>query len=182
MAVSAPNVFVSYTHDSEEHRRDVRDFAAFLIRSGINAILDQWEDPVRRDWYAWALRNMPEVDFVLVVASTGYRRMGDGYGPNDKNLGGQAEAALLRDLLQRDRARWTEKILPVVLPGHTVDEIPDFLQPYAADHYLVESLTKAGADGLLRALTRQPAHLRPPLGPLVDLPPISGPGITAPGQ
>lgn len=175
-AVRNPNVFISYTHDNDDHLRGVREFANFLTDAGIAVILDQWEDEARQDWYAWAMKQMPRVDFILVVASQGYKRMGDGYGPNHRNLGGQAEAALLRDLLQRDRAKWTAKMLPVVLSGHKITEIPDFLQPYAADHYLVDSLTTSGAETLLRTITGQAAHIRPPLGPLINLPPKSGPG------
>jgi hypothetical protein len=177
--VRNPNVFISYTHDNDDHLRDVREFADFLTGVGIEVILDQWQGVARQDWYAWAMNQMPRVDFILVVASKGYKRMGDGYGPNNRNLGGQAEAALLRDLLQRDRAKWTAKMLPVVLSGHKITEIPDFLQPYAADHYLVTSLTTTGAESLLRTITGQTAHIRPPLGPLINLPPKSGPGVAS---
>jgi hypothetical protein len=177
--VHQPKVFVSYTHDSDEHVAAVLEFATFLTEVGIDPILDQWVGVARQDWYAWATAQMLAADFILVVASEGYQRMGDGNGPNDRNLGGQAEATLLRDLLQRDRAKWTPKILPVVLPGHDIDQIPNFLQPYTADHYRVKALTTDSADSLLRAITGQAAHLRPPLGPLVSLPPRSGPGAAA---
>ncbi|MEU0789055.1 SEFIR domain-containing protein [Amycolatopsis sp. NPDC005961] len=165
-----PKTFVSYTHDSAEHRAAVLAFANFLRAHGIDVELDQWAGE-RQDWYAWALKNITEADFVIVVASEGYRRMGDGNGPVDRNLGGQAEAAALRELLQRDRGNWTRKLLPVVLPGHNVDEIPLFLQPYSADHFIVSALTLEETDDLLRHLTRQPLHIRPELGALPVLPP-----------
>lgn len=180
MSVTGPSVFISYTHDDDhDHYGEVGEFASFLMSNRIVPIIDQWAGVRRQDWYAWAQRGIPHADFVIVVASSGYRRMGDGNGPNEANLGGQSEAALLRDLLQRDRARWTAKMLPVVLPGHTIDEIPDFLQPYAATHYIVTALTVEGAENLLRALTGQPAHIPPPLGPPVHLPPRSGPGAVS---
>jgi hypothetical protein len=167
-----PQVFISYTHDSREHCDAVREFATFLRSGqGIDVVLDQWAGDRRQDWQAWATKNILESGFVIVVASEGYRRMGDGFGPNDRNLGGQAEAATLRDLLQGNRQDWTRKLLPVILPGHSVEEIPQFLQPRAADHYFVESCTPEGAEELLRHLTRQPRHLLPPLGKPPVLPP-----------
>ncbi len=170
-----PKVFVSYTHDSPEHCESVREFATFLrSRQGIDVVLDQWVSDRRQDWQAWATKNILESDFVIVVASEGYRRMGDGYGPDDRNLGGQAEAATLRDLLLGHRQDWTRKLLPVILPGHGVEEIPQFLQPRAADHYVIGSITPEGTDELLRHLTRQPRHLLPPLGEPPVLPPRSG--------
>ncbi|MDS0135732.1 MULTISPECIES: SEFIR domain-containing protein [unclassified Amycolatopsis] len=179
-----PKVFVSYTHDSEEHREAVLAFADFLVRNGIDVVLDRWATDRRRDWQAWMTRNITESDHVLVIASEGYRRMGDGIGPNHLNLGGQAEAALLRDRLQGDRATWTAKILPVLLPGHGKHEIPDFLLPNAADWYEVPANTPEAAESLLRVLTRQPRDLPPALGPRPILPPRSGSAparITIPG-
>ncbi|WP_165436198.1 SEFIR domain-containing protein [Amycolatopsis suaedae] len=169
------SVFVSYTHDSDAHKQVVLDFATFLIDCGIDAVLDEWVWE-RQDWGAWAIRHLTECDYVIVVASEGYRRMGDGTGPNDRNLGGQWEAAMLRDSLQEDRATWSKRILPVVLPGQSKDGIPRFLQPHAASHYNVDSLSPEGAEGLLRTITKQPRHIRPPLGEPIVLPPLSGPG------
>ncbi len=172
---SPPKVFISYTHDSEQHHDQVREFATLLVGNGIIVELDQWAAGPRQDWQAWATRLMTSYDYVLVVASEGYRRMGDGNGPADRNLGGQSEAALLRDLLQGDRPAWTAKILPVLLPGQGIEGIPLFLQPHAADRYPVSSLTVEGAEGLLRTITGQPRHLRPTLGRPLVLPPESGP-------
>jgi hypothetical protein len=169
-----PKVFISYTHDSEEHRDAVLAFADFLVRQGIDVVLDRWATDRRRDWQAWMTRNITESDYVLVIASEGYRRMGDGTGPGHLNLGGQAEAALLRDRLQGDRAAWTAKILPVLLPGHGKDEIPHFLQPNAADWYEIPANTPEAAESLLRVLTRQPRDVPPALGPRLVLPPRSG--------
>ncbi|MEU4523481.1 SEFIR domain-containing protein [Amycolatopsis sp. NPDC024027] len=180
-----PKAFISYTHDSEEHRDAVLTFADLLVRQGIDVVLDRWATDRRQDWQAWATRNITGSDHVLVIASEGYLRMGDGIGPNHLNLGGQAEAALLRDLLQGDRATWTARILPVLLPGHGKDEIPNFLQPNAADWYDVPAITPEATESLLRVLTRQPRDVPPALGPRPVLPPRSGPSpapLIVPGE
>jgi hypothetical protein len=57
-------------------------------------------------------------------------------------------------------------MLPVVLPGRSVNEIPIFLQPWTADHYLVKHLTVAGAAGLLRHLIGDRAGSATPSAPL----------------
>ncbi|MEV5300942.1 toll/interleukin-1 receptor domain-containing protein [Amycolatopsis methanolica] len=177
---STVTVFISYAHDDEQHRATVREFAASLRAQGIDADIDSWADTDRRDWQAWATEHILSADFVLVVASKVYREMGDGLGPADRHRGVQAEAALLRDLLSEDREKWTRKVLPVILPGHRIDEIPLFLQPYNVDRYDVSS--PGGVEYLLRTLTRQPEHVRPPLGPPVVLPPKSGPGAVPAGR
>jgi WD40 repeat protein len=163
--VPPPRVFVSYTHDSEHHKEQVLRFCAFLREHGVDAELDQWFTDRRRDWYTWAIEQTEAADFVIVVASPAYRRAGDGAVPAYQNRGAQSEAALLRDRLHGDRTEWLPKLIPVLLPGYTTDDIPLFLQPYTADHYTVTDFTLDGAEDLLRLLTAQPRHSRPPIGP-----------------
>ena len=38
-----PKVFISYSHDSPEHRRWVSELGAKLRRNGVDVILDQWD-------------------------------------------------------------------------------------------------------------------------------------------
>lgn len=42
MRSSAPKVFVSYAHVSEEHKEWVKDLSEFLRKNGIDIILDQF--------------------------------------------------------------------------------------------------------------------------------------------
>ncbi|MCX2954988.1 SEFIR domain-containing protein [Lentzea sp. NEAU-D7] len=171
MSDSLIKVFVSYAHDSQEHKHAVLTFASLLTRSGIDVELDQWAVGARQDWSAWAIQHMIQSDYVIVVASPQYRRAGDGTAPADVNRGVQSEASILRDLLHSDRAKWLPKLLPVVLPGRTIDEIPMFMQPYTSDHYVIDRITFSGVEDLLRTLTEQPANIRPALGEIPVLAP-----------
>lgn len=76
----------------------------------------------------------------------------------------------MRNKMAQDRATWIRKILPVVLPGGTVADIPEFLLPYSATHYIVHRLTPDGILDLRRVLVRQPRHALPPLGSPQPLP------------
>jgi hypothetical protein len=38
-----PKVFISYSHDSQEHKKWVLDLATRLRNNGVDAIIDQWE-------------------------------------------------------------------------------------------------------------------------------------------
>ncbi|WP_285502899.1 SEFIR domain-containing protein [Actinokineospora sp. NBRC 105648] len=171
---------MSYAHDTPEHKRTVRALAEFLVQRGMDVDLDQWADVARIDWGSWAVEGMSKADFVLVVASPDYQRVGDGVGPTLANRGVQAETAVLRDLLHGDRQTWLSKLLPVLLPGHDVEEIPLFLQPRDATHYRVTSIDDRGAEDLLRVLTGQPARVRPDLGTRPVLPPEPPAAYVAP--
>jgi hypothetical protein len=161
VAVDVPKVFVSYAHESGEHKEHVHAFATLLRDSGLDVVFDLWSADGRRDWYPWAIREVPGADYVLVVVSEQYRASGDGLGPSSANRGVQSEAAILRELLYGDRETWLPRILPVLLPGHDLDEIPLFLQPYTASHYEVASLTAEGAAELLEVIRRLPGEPAP---------------------
>jgi hypothetical protein len=170
-----PRVFVSYTHDDDEHKENVRAFSEFLAADcGLDVHLDRWDTGMRRDWYEWAIDQITQADFVLVIASPMCRLIGDGQVPGDSHRGMQSEISLIREGLHGDRPTWRGRLLPVVLPGRSVDEIPFFLQPHCADRYAVTELTVAGAEELLRTITGQPAYLPPVRCPrVVSLPPRS---------
>lgn len=52
--MTIPKVFISYSHDSQEHKKWVLEFATRLRNSGVDAILDQWElqpgDDIHISW------------------------------------------------------------------------------------------------------------------------------------
>ncbi|HEV2635872.1 MAG TPA: hypothetical protein VGX23_12035 [Actinocrinis sp.] len=57
--------------------------------------------------------------------------------------------AIRRD---RESREWERKILPVVLPGRSENEIPVSFLPGIADHFRVHSLDPEGIADLLRVL------------------------------
>ncbi|SEF35837.1 SEFIR domain-containing protein [Amycolatopsis pretoriensis] len=158
---AAPRVFISYTHDDARHVEAVRKLADFLCECGIDTHLDRWDLEQRRNWGHWAIHNIRAADFVLVVASPLCKAVGNGEVANKANRGMQSELVVLADKQHTDRETWTKKLLPVVLPPHTPDDLPDFLLPQSADHYVVSAPTVEGAESLLRTITRQPKFTRP---------------------
>ncbi|GLW91300.1 toll/interleukin-1 receptor domain-containing protein [Actinokineospora globicatena] len=165
-----PRVFVSYTHDSEEHKDAVLHLAHALSANGVSVCLDRWHLE-RQDWYTWAVREIESADFVVVVASARYRTVTDGYGTPTENLGLQCEAAILREKLQSERPLWTRKILPVLLPGRGIGDIPLVFQPNSVNHYPIADYTTDGMEDLLRVIHGKPAYERPLPGTPPPLPP-----------
>lgn len=145
-------VFVSYARQDARHRRMVRELCAFLHTLGVDIRSDELASHDRRDWSLWAIEEILAADFVLVVASAGYRARAEGVLPAGAGDGVAGEAAFLRDRLAYDRRMWQRKILPVVLPGGRIDEIPLFLSPYSSSRYEVTVFTRDGASSLLHAL------------------------------
>jgi len=65
-----PIAFVSYTHDSEEHRASVTHLVESLKRNGIDARFDRdVHGTPSGGWPHWMERQIDEADFVLVVCT-----------------------------------------------------------------------------------------------------------------
>jgi hypothetical protein len=148
-------VFVSYAHESPVRKRQVLRFCELLRQSGVDLRVDEWEGSLRRDWFVWMIDQFRCADYVIVIASPQYRIAGDGGAAVDSHRGVQAESSILRDLLYGDRATWIRKILPVVLPGGSVADIPLFLQPFTASHYRVSKLSLDGVADVVSVIARQ---------------------------
>ncbi|MER6667667.1 SEFIR domain-containing protein [Amycolatopsis japonica] len=160
-----PHVFVTYAHDSPEHKERVRHFADFLHgRIGLEVHLDQWDDGERRDWSLWALKHLDTANFVVVIASPDYKRRAEGNAAFDEGRGSQFEAARIRDRLTRDLGGEIKRILPVVFPQQSVDDIPNFLNPHSTTRYPVDVFTEDGVEDLLAAITGRARHQRPARG------------------
>ncbi|MFE2040860.1 toll/interleukin-1 receptor domain-containing protein [Streptomyces sp. NPDC059477] len=171
-----PSVFICYAHDSPLHKESARQFGNLLVRNGIDVHMDQWDAAGRKDWAVWALRLINAVDFVVVLASPICRKVFDGQSEGSDNPGIRSESKVIKEKLHVLYDEWMAKVLPVVLPHELVDNIPEALQPWTADHYDIKQMNREGIDELLRAMTRVPRHTRPPLGELPPsvLKPLSG--------
>jgi hypothetical protein len=152
-ATGQPTVFISYTHDSPEHKAQVRRFAELVRSHGIMVVLDQWATTHRQDWSTWAPKSIVRSDYTLMIASPNYKAAADDFDDSDRNPGAKSEAAVIRDLLHGDRATWKRKLLPILLPGHDKTEIPYFMQPNSADWYQIDELSDNGIRDLVAVLT-----------------------------
>jgi hypothetical protein len=162
---AVPRVFISYAHDSADHQNTVLRFANFLqARIGLDVHLDVWEDDIRRDWALWAEDQLTGADYIMVIASPKFRRTAGIRVAPDDGRGSQYEAAIMRNELTRDLRGITERILPVVFPGMTPEDVPAFLNPYSTTRFHVNELSEKGVADLVAAITGQGRHRRPARG------------------
>ncbi|HEX5401309.1 MAG TPA: SEFIR domain-containing protein [Pseudonocardiaceae bacterium] len=161
----APRVFITYAHDSQQHKITVERFGRFLRSDmGLDVRLDSWDDGWRQDWSAWAIEQLTEADFILVIASPDYRIRADGMAAPSEGRGSQFEAAMIRNEVTKDLQRATRRILPVVLPGRSIDDIPTFLNPYSTTRFHVSEFSAAGVAELVAAITGDGPHPMPTRG------------------
>lgn len=65
-------VFISYSHDSEEHKLWVLGLANFLRESGIDVILDQWDVGIGEDLPKFMEDSIRDSDRVIVISTDKY--------------------------------------------------------------------------------------------------------------
>ncbi len=167
-----PKVFISYSHDSSEHKGRVRDLSDRLRREGIDSNIDQYEQSPPEGWPRWMERQIEEADFVLVVCTENYERRYRGVEDPGRGLGGSWEGAIVTQHLYETQARNT-RFIPVLFSSQDGAHIPVVLR--GATRYRVD--TEEGYVRLYRHLTAQPEVQRPELGNRRVLPPLdSEPG------
>jgi hypothetical protein len=70
-------------------------------------------------------------DHVLVVASDAYRKRAEGRTDPGEGRGVGWEARLIRDAFYKNQHD-LDRFVPVLLPGHSADQLPDFLAPHSS--------------------------------------------------
>jgi hypothetical protein len=72
--MSAPKVFISYSHDSKEHKVWVTTLAADLRSNGVDVVLDQWDLALGHDAAMFMQRGVSSSDRVTMVCSETYAK------------------------------------------------------------------------------------------------------------
>jgi len=136
-----PRVFISYAHEpaSEAHGDLVRQLWLFLRTQGVDAHVDLVAAGQRQDWSLWMADEIREADHILIVASPAYRACAQGHSGPAVGRGVQWEARLIRDAFYADQHA-LNRFVPVILPGQSVDGVPDFLAPATTTVYHVRDL------------------------------------------
>lgn len=168
-----PRVFISYAHEDDGgvHIGRVRTLWRLLLRLGIDARLDLPAGEEPQDWALWTHEQYRSADYVLVVASPAYKRRAEGTEAPGTGGGVIWEARLIRSEIYARPDDWYRRILRVVLPGGSLDDLPDYLGGRTTTYYTVDPLTAPGAEKLVRYLTGQPYETGAPIGVVPLLPP-----------
>ena len=154
-----PRIFISYSHDSAEHKKWVLDLASILRDRGIDVILDQWGLSLGDDVPKFMERSLAESDRVLMICTPAYvRRANDGKG------GVGYEAMIVTGQLVKDLG--TTKFIPILRQGEQQRDLPTSVSTRfyidLSEHNAVNHEDQL--DTLLRELHKAPANPMPPIG------------------
>jgi hypothetical protein len=132
------NTFVSYSHDSNEHKARVLTFTQTLRNMSITAFCDRFfESKPPQSWPRWTLRSVRNSQFVLMVCTEPYRRRVEGDESPGAGLGANWEGTLITQELY-EHTYEPVKFVPVIFDDAEKASIPMFVR--GTSHYLVGHL------------------------------------------
>jgi len=153
----APAVFISYSHDSRDHKRWVAQLATQLRRKGVDVILDQWDLHLGEDLPKFMETGIGRADRVLVICTPDYvSKVDSGQG------GAGYEGMIITGELVRDLG--SRKFIPVIRRADAEKKTPTCLATRLHIDCQDDSKFDDNLVELLRQLYGLPPGEKPPLG------------------
>ena len=152
-----PKVFISYSHDSPEHKQWVSELGARLRRNGIDAILDQWDLGLGDDITRFMERGITDADRVLVICTDQYLSKAN----TDEGGVGYERMIVTAHLVQN---LGTDKFIPIIRQASGKEKTPIFLGTRVYADFTNDSQFDAECEKLIRELHEMPIVQKPPLG------------------
>lgn len=158
---SPPRVFISYSHDSDEHRERVLQLSERLRADGIETILDRYVErgSPPEGWPRWMLNGLEKATHVLCVCTETYYRRFRGLEVPGKGKGVDWEGALMTQSLYDARSVST-KFVPVLFARTDESYVPEPLR--GQTFYVVDS--DPNYEALYDALLNQSGVVPGPVG------------------
>jgi hypothetical protein len=151
-----PSAFISYSHDSLEHKKWVLDLATRLRTAGVDAVLDQWELGPGSDIPHFMEQHLAKADRVLMICTDHYvKKANSGVGGV-----GYEKMIVTADLIKTIDSN---KVIPIIRQAGT-HNVPTFLKTKLFLDFSTTEQSKFSFDELVRSLHNAPLFVKPPLG------------------
>lgn len=166
--MAIPKAFVSYSHDSQEHKKWVLEFATRLRNNGVDAILDQWDMKPGDDLPHFMERGLVAASRILVVCTDEYvRKANAGAGGV-----GYEKMILTADMLKNIES---SRVIPLIRQSGTRN-VPTFLSSKLFLDFSRPDQFEFSFDELIRTLHNAPLFEKPPVAnnpftPVSETPP-----------
>ncbi|HDY7507659.1 TPA: toll/interleukin-1 receptor domain-containing protein [Vibrio vulnificus] len=154
--MTVPKVFVSYSHDTQEHKKWVLDLATRLRNSGIDAVIDQWELGPGDDLPHFMETNLATADRVIMICTERYvEKANSGSGGV-----GYEKMIITSELLSKIDSN---KVIPVIKQKASND-VPTFLKSKLYIDFSKIEDYELSFDDLVRSIHGAPLFKKPEIG------------------
>ena len=148
-----PKVFISYSHDTQQHKRWVLELATRLRNSGIDAIIDQFELKGGDDVPHFMETNLISSHKILMVCTEKYvekANAGDGGVGFEKMI---VTATAMQKISE-------SKVIPIIRQSYT-SEVPTFLKSKLYINFSKDDDFEYSYDELARAIKGETLFVKP---------------------
>lgn len=155
-----PQVFISYSWTSEEHKQWVLDLAIKLqSEMGVKVILDRWHGNIGNDRFKFMERSIREADKVLVICDKAYCEKAN----NRRGAVGTESMIFTPDLYANTEQN---KIIPIALEYENQSEylLPDYFKSKFALGMTKQNDFADAFEELGRLIWEEPALVPPQIG------------------
>jgi len=151
-----PKVFISYSHDTLEHKKWVLEIATRLRNNGIDAILDQFELQPGDDLPHFMEMHLSKSDKIIMICTEKY------VDKANKGEGGVGYEKMIitSNLLQHIDEN---KIIPIIRQIGSCD-VPTFLKTKLYIDFSKTDDFEFSYDDLVRTIHNAPLFKKPPVG------------------
>lgn len=154
--MNIPKAFISYSHDTQEHKKWTLELATRLRNNGIDARLDQWELQPGADLPHFMETNLASADKIIMICTDKYvEKANKGEGGV-----GYEKMIITSNLMQRINEN---KIIPIVI-HNGIAEVPTFLKSKIYINFSKKDDFEFSYDELVRSIHNSPLFEKPPIG------------------
>ncbi|QDT53608.1 SEFIR domain protein [Caulifigura coniformis] len=152
-----PTVFISYTHESPEHKRWAAQLAVDLRKNGINAEIDQWATTLGSELTLFMEQGITKADRVLLICTPTYAQKA-----NEGQGGVGYERLVITSEIAKQIA--TDKFVCALRAGDG-DSVPIFARTRRYVDFRDDSSYRTSLEELARDILKAPALVKPAIGP-----------------
>ena len=154
----APKVFISYSHDNDEHKSWVLKLATDLRQHmGVDVILDQWDLRVGGDLSLFMEQGLGDASLVLCICSEQYVQKA-----NAGVRGAGYEKMIMVQSMLKDTN--TDYLIPVIRNNTSDSKTPTFLGTKSYIDFSDDSLYLDKLSELVSRIFNEDLSKKPPLG------------------
>ena len=165
--MSTPKAFVTYSHDSPEHKMWVLELATKLRNNGVDASLDQWDLGPGADLPNFMEKHLAAADRVLMICTEKYVEKANA----GKGGVGYEKMILTAELMNSIEST---KVIPLIRQNGT-HLLPTFMRSKIYLDFSRADQFEFSYDELLRSLHNAPLYKKPPVADNPFTPPPSTP-------
>ncbi|WP_263227095.1 toll/interleukin-1 receptor domain-containing protein [Pseudomonas alabamensis] len=158
MSVEPIKVFISYSHDNDEHKAWVLKLATDLRANGLDAILDQWDLMLGSNLPRFMEQGLSSSEKVLVICTNNY---------NEKSNAGKGGAGYEGQILTAEifRRQDSVKYIPIVRGATSDPKVPTCLDGRVYTDFTNAESYETNLKGLIHELYGVKLAPKPALGP-----------------